>query len=177
MGIPLSTHRDVDAVQQLWAASPLNRHSLLNSGTELMAERLFLGSAIVWHSYDDSGSGRNKHGERIPALCQRASSAEQLPSGQQKRREMTHTTLEHGQRFQRGKHRATVARAVNSTIAQLLARGSILIHPLGIRVQLGQDELTILRHVAKEPNPVAKAEIASSGVSQGAHAAVPQGLP
>lgn len=95
---------------------------------------------------------------------------------------MTHTTLEHGQRFQRGKHRATVARAVNSTIAQLLARGSILIPPLGTTVQLGQHELTILMHVAKEPNPVAKAEesqaeSASSGVSQGPRAAVPQGLP
>lgn len=33
---------------------------------------------------------------------------------------------------------------MNSTIAQLLARGSILIPPLGITVQLGQHELTIL---------------------------------
>lgn len=93
---------------------------------------------------------------------------------------MTHTTLEHGQGFQWGKHRATVARAVNSAIAQLLARGSILIPPLGIRVQLGQDELTILRHVAQEPNPVAKAEEsqaegASSGVSQGPHGAAAEG--
>lgn len=69
-----------------------------------MAEKLFLGSAIVWHSCDDSGSGRSKHQERIPALCLYASGAEKLPSGQQKRREMTHTALEHEQRFQWGKH-------------------------------------------------------------------------
>lgn len=69
---------------------------------------------------------------------------------------------------------------MNSRIAQLLARGSILIPPLGITVQLGQYELTILMHVAKEPNAVAKAEesqaeSASSGVAQGPRAAVPQG--
>lgn len=69
---------------------------------------------------------------------------------------------------------------MNSRIAQLLARGSILIPPLGITVQLGQHELTILMHVAKEPNAVAKAEesqaeSASSGVAQGPRAAVPQG--
>lgn len=127
-------------------------------------------------------SGRSKHQETIPALCPYASGAERAPSGQRKRREMTHTPSEHGQRFPWGKHRATVARAVNSAIAQQLARGSILIPLLGIRVQLRQHGLTILMHVAKEPNPVAKAEEfqaegASSGVSQRPHAAVPQGLP
>lgn len=71
---------------------------------------------------------------------------------------------------------------MNSRIAQLLAPGSILIPPLGITVQLGQHELTILMHVARQTNPVAKAEefqtqSASSGVSQGPRAAVPQGLP
>lgn len=71
---------------------------------------------------------------------------------------------------------------MNSEIAQLLAPGSILIPLLGITVQLGQHELTILMHIAKQPNPVAKAEesqaaSASSGVSQGARAAVPQRLP
>lgn len=71
---------------------------------------------------------------------------------------------------------------MNSAIAQLLAQGSILIPPLGITVQLGQHELTIPMHIAKEPKPVAKAEesqaeSASSGVSQGPRAAVPQGLP
>lgn len=95
---------------------------------------------------------------------------------------MTRTTLEHGQRFQWGKHRATVARAVNSAIAQWLARGSILIPPPGTGVQVGQRELTILMHVPKEPNSVAnavesQAECASSGASQEPHAAVPQGLP
>lgn len=60
--------------------------------------------------------------------------------------------------------------------------GSILIPPLGITVQLGHHELTIVMDVIEEPNPAVKAEesqaeSASSGVTQRPQAAVPQGLP
>lgn len=59
-------------------------------------------------------------------------------------------------------------------VAQLLARGSILIHLQGTRVQPGQCELTVLTSIPEDPNPIAKAvgsQAAGPSTPRGPHAA------